>query len=72
MGVNGTHRCPARTRSGRCTVYVSDQLLACVKHWNQLSPATMRTIRHTASMPLLSVPRRAALAVAREEWAKLP
>lgn len=58
------HRCPRRT----CTEEVDNRLFACHEDWFALSRVARDGIYRTANMSSLSEPRRAAIAVAMEEW----
>jgi hypothetical protein len=59
-----THRCPAFP----CEARVSNSILACPADWARLTPETQAAIYRTARLPILSVPRRAALDAAMAEW----
>lgn len=58
------HECPAKG----CKARVPNALFSCASDWWALSPSARNAIKRTASLSLLSAPRREAIAKAREEW----
>lgn len=60
----GYHRCPGKG----CTIVVSNKLLACPKHWGQLSAPVKAAVLATKRHNVLHPERRQALADAMEEW----
>lgn len=64
----GYHGCPGKD----CPAEVPNRLLACRRHWDQLSAPVKAAVQATARYSILHPARREALAAAREEWADAP
>lgn len=61
------HHCPAPG----CRTEVDDRLFCCREDWFALSLAARSGISRTATMGLLSAPRREAIQLCMDEWKAL-
>jgi hypothetical protein len=61
------HSCPRPS----CRTDVDSRLFCCATDWFALSRVTRFGISSTATLSVLSGPRRAAIGSAMEEWRKL-